>query len=269
MDYIRLSESLTVSRIIQGLMRLPAWIFSSHELLYHIELLHDLGITTFDNADIYGDYTCETLFGEAIALKSEIRSKIQIITKCGIKLISKKYPRRYIKHYDTSKEYIINTVNQSLQKLNTDYIDLLLLHRPDPLLDPIEVFEAFSSLHKSGKVLEFGVSNYKPSNFRLLQKYVNRPLVTNQIEISPLNLEAFNNGTIELCQELNIPPMSWSPLAGGNVFNAKEIVKVLEDIAKNTGTKSLDTIVYAFLLNHPANILPIVGTKNLTRIQNA
>lgn len=274
MEYIKLSDKVKVSRIIQGLMRLNAWNFTKYDLLNHLEKLLDLGITTLDNADIYGDYTCEERLGEALKLKPQIRNKFQIITKCGIKLMSEKYPNRYVKHYDTSKEHIINSVNQSLKKMSTDYIDILLLHRPDPLLNPVEVSEAFSYLYKSGKVLNFGVSNYMPSSFRLLQKYVDVPLVTNQIEVSPLNVDAFTNGVIELCQEMNIPPMAWGPLAGGAIFNSnndkvKNIMKALEKVSINKGIKSLDTIIYAFILNHPAKIIPIVGTASLSRIQNA
>lgn len=269
MEYIKLSDSLKVSRLVQGLMRLPSWNLNKNELLSHIDKLIELGITTFDNADIYGDYTCEDRFGEIIALKPQIRSQIQIITKCGIKLLSKKYPERYIKHYDTTKEHIINSVNQSLKKMNTDYLDLLLLHRPDPLIDSIEVSEAFNYLYESGKVLNFGVSNYKPHSFKLIKKYVKQPLVTNQIEISPLNITSFFDGTIELCQELNIPPMAWGPLAGGAIFASNKVNDALKTIAKNRNIDTIDTIAYAFLLTHPANIIPILGTGNLSRVENA
>ncbi|NLG81721.1 MAG: oxidoreductase [Bacilli bacterium] len=274
MERIRLSETLELSRIIQGLMRLTSWSFSKVELLHHLESLIDLGVTSFDIADIYGDYTCEELLGESLNLNPSLRSEIQIITKCGIKITSDKYPERKIKHYDTSKEHIITTVNNSLRKLGTDYLDLLLIHRPDPFMDPEEVSEAFNILYKSGKVLNFGVSNFKPSSFNLLQKYSRFSLVTNQIEISPLNLRAFRDGTIELCQEYEIPPMAYSPLAGGRLFNtsSEEAINVcqkLEEIAMSRGLSNLDTVVYAFLLSHPAKILPVVGTRSIERVKHA
>ncbi len=274
MQYIELSETLTVSRIIQGLMRLPSWNYDQFQLAQHIEQLVDLGITTFDNADIYGDYTCEKRLGDALSAHLNLRNQIQIVTKCGIKLLSDKYPERQIKYYDTSKAHIISSVNQSLKNMKTDYIDLLLIHRRDPFIDPFEVSEAFQSLYTSGKVLNFGVSNFTPQSFNMLQKFIKYPLVTNQIEVSPLYLTNFDNGTIDLCQEYEIPPMVWSPLAGGNLFssssdNAINVCQTLEDIAKDYDIESIDIIAYAFLLSHPVNFLPIIGTKNMKRVKNA
>jgi predicted oxidoreductase len=213
MQKIKLNEDLELSRIVHGLMRLSEWGFSKKERLNLIESIMDLGITSFDHADIYGDYRCEELFGEALALKPEIRNDIQLITKCGIKMISKNRPEHKLKHYDTNKEHIISSVENSLKNLETDYIDLLLIHRPDPLMNPDQVAEAFKFLKAQGKVLNFGVSNFEPAEFEMLSSRLDFPLVTNQIEVSVMALENFDNGSIDKCLEKNIVPMALSPLA--------------------------------------------------------
>ncbi|WP_214483589.1 aldo/keto reductase [Bacillus sp. SM2101] len=274
MEKIKLSETLQVSRIVLGLWRLSEWNMEKEEILHLMEECKELGITTFDHADIYGDYTCEALFGEALALKPALRRDIQIITKCGIKLVSKNRPDHKIKYYDTSKKHIIHSVENSLRNFRTDYIDLLLIHRPDPLMNPAEVAEAFAQLKAEGKVLNFGVSNFSPSQFHLLNSYLNFPLVTNQVELSVSNLSQFVNGCIEQCQERNIPPMAWSPLAGGEIFyseNEKEVRlrETLHKIKGELNIDSIDQVMYAWLLNHPANIIPIVGSGKVSRIRKA
>jgi len=216
---IKLAENLELSRIIQGHWRLADWNFKPHELLELTEKVYELGITTFDHADIYGDYSCEHLFGEALALKKELREKIQIISKCGIMLVSKKYPHRKVKYYDYSYEHIVTSVNTTLKKLNTDYLDLLLLHRPAPFFDPEEVSRALNHLKSEGKVLHFGVSNFTPEQFEMLSSYVDQKLVTNQVEISPYCLENFENGNMNYFLKERIKPMAWSPLAGGKLLN--------------------------------------------------
>lgn len=170
MQYIKLAEDLKFSRIIHGLWRLADWNLSTNDTQTLIEQCLDRGITTFDHADIYGNYSCEKLFGQALAQKPSLRESMQLVTKCGIKLTSDKYPERKINFYDTSKEHIINSANQSLKNLNTDYIDVLLLHRPDPFMDPQEVADAFIQLKEEGKVRYFGVSNFKRSGFLLIVK---------------------------------------------------------------------------------------------------
>jgi predicted oxidoreductase len=255
-------------------MRLSEWGFSKKERLNFIEKIIDLGITSFDHADIYGDYRCEELFGEALALKPEIRKDIQLITKCGIKLISKNRPEHKIKHYDTSKEHIISSVENSLENLKTDYLDLLLIHRPDPPMDPDQVAEAFKSLKKQGKVLNFGVSNFKPVEFDMLSSSLDFPLVTNQIEVSVMALENFENGSLDKCLEKGISPMAWSPLAGGSVFNSNQeraarVRKTLVKIKEETNAESIAQLMYAWILKHPANIIPIVGSGKINRIKEA
>lgn len=274
MQRVELTEDLSVSRIIYGLWRLSEWDMSTQELVVHIEHCLKLGITTFDHADIYGNYTCEKLFGEALALKPELREEMEIITKCGIKLVSENRPDHALKSYDTSKKHILASVEQSLENLQTNYIDVLLIHRPDPFMDPVEVAEAFIQLKKEGKVRHFGVSNFKRSQFKMLQSYLDFPLVTNQIELSVAHLENFKDGTVDLCQEERITPMAWSPLAGGAIFSDTDermtaLRKKLEKIAAELGVTSIDEVMYAWLYNHPAHILPVVGSGKVKRIEAA
>lgn len=274
MEYVKAADKIELSRIAHGYWRMLDWGLSQKEILKLLEECLDLGITTIDHADIYGNYNCEQHFGEVLALKPELRKKLKIITKCGIKLVSKNRPEHKIKYYDTSKEHIMVSVENSLKNLKTDYIDVLLIHRPSPFMDPQEVAEAFEELKANGKVLNFGVSNFKPSQFNMLSSYLDFPLVTNQIEISPLCLEHFELGTIEQCQEYKIPPMAWSPLSGGKIFTCeqeknKRLCKTLEKIRKEIGVKEIEQIAYSWLLSHPAKIIPIVGSGNIKRIKTA
>jgi predicted oxidoreductase len=271
LERIRLAEDLTFSRVIHGLWRLAEWNYSKEEILQLIEFCIEQGITTFDHADIYGGYTCEALFGEALALKPELRDQIEIVTKCGIKLVSKNRPEHRIKHYDTSKQHIIQSVHQSLKNFRTEYIDVLLIHRPDPFMNPEEVAEAFTQLKREGKVRYFGVSNFKRSQFNMLQSYLDFPLVTNQIEISAYHLENIEDGTVDLCQEKRIPPMVWSPLAGGKIFTADDekavrLRNTLEKVKEEINATSIDEVLYAWLFVHPARMMPIVGSGKKERI---
>lgn len=262
------------SRTTHGLWRLKDWDKSPAEIQEMIHSCLKLGITTFDHADIYGDYNCESLFGAALAESSVRREDIELVTKCGIKLVSENRPETSIKHYDTSASHIVDSVENSLKNLRTDYIDLLLIHRPDPLMNAEEVGKAFSRLKESGKVLHFGVSNFLPSQFELLSSQTDVPLVTNQIEFSVLNLEAQDNGTLDMCQRLRISPMAWSPLGGGTLFhdNTEQTVRlrqVLKDIADEVGANSIDQVALAWILSHPANFVIVLGTGNLDRIKTA
>lgn len=274
MEKITLTDNLKISRLVHGHWRLTDWLMSDQELLELTQQLIELGITTFDHADIYGNYSCEELFGKALALKKELRDKIQIITKCGIAPVSDKYPNRQISHYDYSFEHIVSSVNNSLANFKTDYIDLLLLHRPSPFLNPEDVAKAFSHLKQSGKVLHFGVSNFTPQQFEMLNTYVDDNLVTNQVEISPMCLEHFDNGNMDFFLKNRITPMAWSPLAGGELLNpegerAQRIFNSITEIALELNVDAIDKIIYSWLLNHPAQIIPIIGTGKLSRIKNA
>ncbi|MGE6489264.1 aldo/keto reductase [Paenisporosarcina sp. NPDC076898] len=274
MQRVELTEDLSFSRIIHGLWRLSEWNMTNEEVLELIEECLKAGITTFDHADIYGNYTCEKMFGDALALKPELRNQMELVTNCGIKLVSDNRPDHRVKSYDTSKEHILASVNQSLTNFQTDYIDVLLIHRPDPYMNPAEVAEAFTQLKNEGKVRHFGVSNFKRSQYKMLQSYLDFPLVTNQIELSAYQLENFEDGTLDLCQEERLAPMAWSPLAGGEIFKSQDekTIKLrskLEEIAIEVDAQGIDEVLYAWLLSHPAHIMPIVGSGKMPRIESA
>lgn len=274
MKKVKLAESLEISPLVHGHWRLLDWKLTDQALLKLTQQLIELGITTFDHADIYGNYSCEKLFGNALSLQKELRNKIQLITKCGIKLISDKYPSRQIGHYDYSFEHITSSVNSSLSNFRTDRIDLLLLHRPSPFFNPDEVAKAFDQLKKEGKVLHFGVSNFNPQQQEMLSSYLNEPLVTNQVEISPFCLEHFDNGNIDYFLKEQIKPLAWSPLAGGKIINPKtekeqRIFDSLTEVASELDVDSIDKVIYSWLLMHPACIIPIIGSGKISRVKNA
>lgn len=271
---IKLAKDLKLSRIVHGHWRLQDWKLSKQKLFSLTQNVIELGITSFDHADIYGDYSCEKLFGDSLSLNKSLRKDIQIITKCGIKLLSNKFPEQKIKYYDYSFEHIIASVNNSLTNFRTDYIDLLLLHRPAPFFNLEEVAKAFSYLKQSGKVLNFGVSNFNPQQFEMLDNYLDDKLVTNQVEISPLCLENFENGNMDYFVEKKIKPMAWSPLAGGKIIIPKtereqRIFNCLTEVANDLNVSNIDKIIYSWLLKHPSNIIPIIGSGKISRIKNA
>ncbi|MBC5637778.1 aldo/keto reductase family oxidoreductase [Ornithinibacillus sp. BX22] len=274
MERIQLAEDLSFSRIIHGLWRLADWKYSADQFVDLIEYCMEQGITTFDHADIYGGFQCEELFGNALALKPGLRENIEIVTKCGIVIPSPNRPEHKSHHYNTSKRHIIQSVENSLKNFRTDYIDTLLIHRPDPFMDPEQVASAFHELKASGKVRHFGVSNFKRHQLTMLESYLDVDLVTNQIELSAYQLENLEDGTLNLCLEKRIAPMAWSPLARGQIFTneddkAVRLRKTLEKIAIEMDRSSIDEILYAWILNHPANVMPIVGSSKKERIQKA
>ncbi len=272
---VRLSkEGPCVSRMVHGLWRLAGWGLDRRGLCDLIQGCLLQGITTFDHADIYGEYACEGLFGPALAECGVDRSAIQLVTKCGIKLVSERRPANHFKSYDTSRSHIVASVENSLKCLRTDYIDLLLIHRPNPLLDPREVNEAFVSLRESGKVRHFGVSNFLPCQFESLAAKLEVPLVTNQIEYSVMNLAAHADGSVDLCQKLDIRPMAWSPLGGGRLFTgdsqqAQRLRETLGKIGRQVGGASADQVAMAWVLKHPVEFVPVLGTGNPDRIRSA
>lgn len=271
MERVKLGNDLEVSRIIQGFWRATHWNITEKEMLGLIENCIELGVDTFDTADIY---MSEELQGKAMALKPSIRENMKIITKCGIKPVNPLFKGNKTLQYDSSKEHILNSVDNALGRLGIEYIDLLLIHRPDFIMNPEEISEAFDKLKESGKVLNFGVSNFKNSQLSMLQSYVKQPLITNQIEISPLKLESFVDGSLDYCLEKRIKPMAWSPLSGGKIFTENNernirLRKTLEKIRIELGANSIDEVIYAWLLKHPAKILPIVGSSKIERMKAA
>jgi predicted oxidoreductase len=274
MERIKLAHDFTMSRIIHGQMRMNDWKMSNQQLLKMFEELIDLGVTTFDHADIYGVYTCEAVLGDVLSLKPGLRDKIELVTKCGIKLVSDKYPERKVKIYDYSYDHIVTSVNNSLKNFRTDRIDLLLLHRPAPFFEPEEAAKAFSDLKKQGKVLHFGVSNFTPGQFDLLATYSEEKVVTNQVEISPYCLEHFENGNIDFFIKEKLKPMAWSPVAGGRLLNPREekgvrILDTLFEVAEELNVTPVDKVIYAWLLKHPVKMMPVVGTGKMERVKYA
>jgi len=258
---------------IAGCMRWGKWgaAFSTAEYASIINDCIESGITSFDHADIYGDYTTEQEFGAALKTMKSSRSKIQLITKCGIEILSENRPHNIVKSYNTSKEHIIWSVERSLQNFDTDYIDVLLIHRPDPLMNPEEVAGAVEHLKAEGKVLHFGVSNFYPYQTDLLRKYVE--IECNQIELSILHVPPFTNGLLDYCMQHNITPMAWAPLGGGIINDDthpryRGISSAAGLLAKKYNT-GLNQILIAWLFAHPAKIIPVVGTTKLVRLLQA
>lgn len=258
------------SRFVMGYWRLMDWNMSPLQLASFIEEHIDLGVTTVDHADIYGGYKCEAAFGEALKLVPALRDRMEIVTKCGIATTAK--PEHALGHYITDSAHIIKSAEQSLINLATDCIDLLLIHRPDPLMDADEVAEAFLNLHQSGKVRHFGVSNFTPAQFALLQSRLPFTLATNQVEISPVHQPLLLDGTLDQLQQLRIRPMAWSCLGGGRLFNDDEFQPLrneLDTIARELNAESIEQVVYAWILRLPSKPLPIIGSGKIERVRSA
>ncbi|WP_431637302.1 aldo/keto reductase [Dyella sp. KULCS107] len=261
---------LELSPIVAGLWRLTEWQLDVPGRVRWIEQAMELGISSFDHADIYGDYRAEALFGEALKAAPGLRRRMQLVSKCGIRLRSADRPYR-LNHYDTSAAYVRAQVERSLVNLHTDQLDLVLIHRPDYLMDAAALAETFRTLTAEGKVLHWGVSNHRASQFELLHRHY--PLATNQIELSPLALDALDDGTLDQAQALGLRPMVWSPLAGGRLFSGEEprAVRVREEmgaIAARLGV-SLATLAYAWVLRHPSQPHPITGTGRIEGLAEA
>lgn len=262
--------SLKYSKIIAGTMAWGRWgkQLDIEEMIHLIHYCLENDITTFDHADIYGDYSTEAEFGNALTNCNIKRSDIQIISKCGIQYLSSIRTNK-IKHYNYSKDYIIWSVEESLKHLKTDYLDALLLHRPSPLMHPFEVMEAITKLKQEGKIKDFGVSNFTTSQVDLISSEV--PVTINQIEFSVTNHSAMYNDVLDQMIQKNIIPMAWSPL--GNLFKettdqTTRLHMQLEPlITKYNATKN--QLLLAWILKHPAQIHPVIGTTNDTRITNA
>ncbi|WP_064747653.1 aldo/keto reductase [Lysobacter antibioticus] len=264
--------NLQLSPIVAGAWRMRDWNFDLSQRQRWIEAALELGIDSFDHADIYGDYTVEGLFGEALAVSPGLRDRVRLVTKCGIKLTSAQRPQHRIKSYDTSRDHVVASVEQSLRALRTDRVDLLLIHRPDLLMDVDELAATFDALKAAGKVLHVGVSNHSPSQLALL--HAKHRLETHQIECSPLHPAPLDDGTLDQCQALGLRPMIWSPLAGGRLFGggderAERVRAVLAELAPRYGDASAATLAYAWLLRHPSRPWPITGSGRIEGLREA
>lgn len=268
------TEGPQLSRIIAGVMNWGVWgaQLSEQDMSKLIVDCCAMGVTTFDHADIYGMYTTEGEFGKAFQMTGLNREDVQYITKCGICLPSDTFPSFNIKSYNTTKEHIIQSVERSLSELKTDYIDVLLIHRPSPLLDPKIVADAIHQLKSEGKILHFGVSNFTPMQLDMLASYC--PIVTNQVEASVMATDVFLDGTLDHALQHRYLPMAWSPLGGGSLFSSTSEYDLVSKrgrlltVCDKLGLE-LDDLCYAFLLHHPSRILPITGSSKIDRIKKA
>nr|WP_199000227.1 aldo/keto reductase [Flavobacterium sp. ASV13] len=260
----------TLSPIISGTMNWGVWDknLTTKEMENLIQLCIENKITTFDHADIYGSYTTEADFGKAFHASKISREKLQLITKCGIQMIAEKRPENKIKHYEYSKEYIIWSVEQSLKNLKTDYVDVFLLHRPSPLMQADEIAEAVEKLKGEGKIIDFGLSNFTSSQTELIRQKTE--VSYNQVQFSATNYEPMVDGSFDYMQTHGIRPLSWNPL--GTVFRedtkkTRRLKKLLAELVQKYGFGS-DTLLLAWILKHPAAVIPIAGTVNIARIQS-
>ena len=262
---------LDLSRVVAGMWRMAEWDMTPQQRLAFIEQCIELGVTSFDHADIYGGYGVEGLFGEALALNPSLRAQIQVVSKCGIKLVSGRRPAHAIQHYDTSAAHIAASVENSLRELRTDYLDLLLIHRPDPLMDFDEVAGAFQRLRSEGKVKEFGVSNFSRHQFETLNKRI--ALATNQVEFSPLHLAPMFDETFDGLQDLGVQPMIWSPLGGGRLFTAgdeqgERLRLKIKEVAEELN-RPFASVVFAWIMQLPCRPVPLTGSGRIESIQVA
>ena len=265
-----MKNQIQFSRIISGTMTWGEWgkQLSTKEMAGLMAQCLDMGITTFDHADIYGGYTTEGAFGKAFAESKIKRDQIQLITKCGIQYVCESRDNK-VKHYNYSKDYIIWSAERSLKELKTEYLDLFLLHRPSPLMRPEEVAAAIGELKKSGKVRSFGVSNFTPSQIALIEK--GTPVSGNQVEFSLTANSAMFDGTLDDVLLNDRMLMSWSPLGSyfrGKTEQRKRIKKALKPLKKKYKA-STSQLLLAWILNHPAKTYPVVGTTNPDRLKES
>jgi predicted oxidoreductase len=265
---------MNISKLIAGVMKWGSW-GSKFDTPAYEQIIKEsiaLGVTTFDHADIYGDYTTEEEFGHVLRKEPSLRQQMQLITKCGIRRPCANRPQFKIKSYDTSFKHIIESAETSLKNLGTDYIDIQLIHRPDFVMQADEIAKAFDQLKQQGKVLHFGVSNFTSSQVSLLNSRFKTEV--NQIQCSVLHLPPFTDGTLDQCQELGIMPMAWSPLGGGHIFGQTDDERILRivavaEILSGKYNTTPDVILLSWLLQHPSGIVPVLGTSKVKRIQSA
>lgn len=274
MNRISLPNGRQLSAMAYGVWRLSeATDTSVSANLARIDACLSQGITTFDHADIYGDYRCEALFGEAVKARPALRDQMEIVTKTDIMLLSQQWPSTRVKHYDTTPAHVTASVDRSLQRIGVDVIDLMLIHRPDPLCDATALGACLDGLIDSGKVRGVGVSNYMPWDLDLLQSRMKHRLQTNQIELSLLHNEPFINGQVAHAQQHHMPLMAWSPLGGGRLHSqaaqagtaAARLAPQLSELAQASGTDTT-AVAMAWLMHHPVGVMPVMGSNQLERI---
>lgn len=268
MERVTLGGGIELSRIVYGMWRLgddPDT--SAAHVQAKVESCLAQGITTLDQADIYGGYMAEEILGAAFRAAPALKSQVEIVTKCDIVVDAGRHAGARVKHYDTSRAHIESSVDASLSLMGVDRIDLLLIHRPDPLMRPEETGRTLDDLVQRGKVGAVGVSNFRPWDWKLLQSRMETPLATNQIELSLTALDPFTNGDVAFLHEQAKPIMAWSPLGGGHLMAESRhgVTQKLREIAQLHDVDAA-AVAVAWLLAHPAGILPVMGTNTLGRI---
>lgn len=275
MERISLSDTLTVAPVIIGTMNMMDWGLDKHSLLDRVHAYLDRGLTTYDHADIYGGGQCESFFGEMLALEPSLRNRLQIITKGSIVYDAARRPYFVRESYNLSKNYIISACEASLKRLGLDSVDLYLLHRPSPIMDPAEVAEALVDLRDRGLVQNFGLSNFLPEQIAVLNAYTDIPFVVNEIKMSVCCMDFLADGTMEdaLCRKM--PLLAYSPVGGGALFAQNlskdnlATVEILEEIRKELGASSIDEVLYAWLYRLPGTVIPVTGTGHMERVLRA
>ncbi len=258
------------SRFILGLWRIGAWDLTPGQVARLLDGCLDLGLSTLDVADIYDDHACEAKVGRALATAPALKARLRFISKCGIGLVSPARPRHWVKHYDTSRAHLVASAERSLAHLGVERLDLLLLHRPDPLMEADEVARAFDDLRRAGKVAAFGVSNFLPHQVELLQSRLDQPLVANQVEVSLLRTDALFDGTLDQAQRLRMTPQAWSPLGGGRLVHPLSQPPALAGLLAKLAEECQATpeqVALAWLLRHPAGIHPVLGSGRLPHLR--
>jgi len=267
MERVTLTDDINFSRIVYGMWRLADDADTSPaHVRAKIDACLAQGITTMDQADIYGGYVAEEVLGAALKEAPGLRDSLEIVTKCDIIAPIGKYADRRVKYYDTSAAHINASVDASLSYMGIEQIDVLLIHRPDPMMDAAETGAALDALVAAGKIKAAGVSNFRPWDWDLLQANMTTQLVTNQIELSLAARDSYTNGDLAHLQQHSIKPMAWSPLGGGSLMTeATAVAQKMDAMASAQGVDRA-AVAVAWLLAHPAQILPVMGTNNLSRI---
>lgn len=267
MNRTTITPDLSFSRIVYGMWRLsddPDT--STAHVQAKIEACLAQGITTMDQADIYGGYEAEEVLGHALKAAPALKDQIEIVTKCDIVAPAGRHGAARVKYYDTSAAHINASVEASLKLMNIDTIDTLLVHRPDPMMDHHATGKCLDALVASGKVRSIGVSNFKLHDWTLLQSAMSNKLVTNQIELSVTAHDGFTNGDVAYLQERNIPIMAWSPLGGGTLMQGSGPIQDALATVASANDVDASAVAVAWLLAHPANVMPVMGTNNIKRI---
>jgi predicted oxidoreductase len=261
------------SQIAVGFWRLHEWDFNTKDVIHFIENALEQGITTFDHADIYGDYGNEEIFGRALKKRPDLRDKMELVTKCGICLTTENRPNHHVQHYNTTADHIRHSVERSLRKLNTDVLDLILIHRPDPLMNGEEMAGIFMKLIEEGKIKHVGVSNFTVHQAAMFQSKLDVPLATNQVECSLLHPNPLYDGVFDQAQKWNSSPMIWSPFAGGRIFSesndqANRVRSLLSELSEKYNSTP-GQIALAWILSFPCKPQPVLGTGKTKRVTEA